>query len=101
MAEKPNHNSQICDLTNNDFPDQQNSDSDKIPTTADNSSEVDMVQKELKRGNIKILCRGRLHTSRYGQNPVLYLQSRSELEQTKFRETLRARSESDRITFYN
>ncbi|XP_075249311.1 uncharacterized protein LOC142342028 [Convolutriloba macropyga] len=64
MAEKPNHNSQICDLTNNDFPDQQNSDSDKIPTTADNSSEVDMVQKELKRGNIKILCRGRLHTSR-------------------------------------
>ena len=32
--------------------------------------------------------------------PVPYLQSRSELERSKFRETLRARSESDQVTFY-
>ena len=32
--------------------------------------------------------------------PVPYLQSRSELEQSKFRETLRAGSESDQVTFY-
>ena len=32
--------------------------------------------------------------------PVPNLQSRSELEQSKFRETLRAGSESDQVTFY-
>ena len=31
--------------------------------------------------------------------PVPYLQSRSELEQSKFRKTLRAGSESDQVTF--
>ena len=47
----------------------------------------------------KVVHDGAMHLKRGKCTPVPYLQSRPELEQSKFKKTFRAGSESDQVTF--